>query len=113
MVLSCIEGFLPSFTHIKCSSEVQSISHGKPVNREVWRGRNSTSDWIRIRSNVECLGKESIRRSPGCPTLPFLSRGRRAVPCMAQAFRVSHLVPLGALLASCGRFVGDEIALAS
>ncbi|XP_063176978.1 receptor-type tyrosine-protein phosphatase kappa-like isoform X2 [Chroicocephalus ridibundus] len=55
VVLSCIEGFLPSFTHIKCSSEVQSISHGKPVNREVWRGRNSTSDWIRIRSNVECL----------------------------------------------------------
>ncbi|KAM6328565.1 uncharacterized protein FN964_015899 [Alca torda] len=55
VVLSCIDGFQPSFTHIKCSSEVQSISHGKPVYREVWRGRNSTSDWIRIRSNVECI----------------------------------------------------------
>ncbi|XP_009286523.1 PREDICTED: uncharacterized protein LOC103906355 [Aptenodytes forsteri] len=55
VMLSCPEGFQPSFTKIKCSSEVQPISHGKPVYREVWHGRDSRGGWIRIRSNVECV----------------------------------------------------------
>ncbi|XP_009888023.1 PREDICTED: uncharacterized protein LOC104290607 [Charadrius vociferus] len=63
VVLSCPEGFQPSFTQVKCSSEVQSISLGKPVYREVWRGRDSRGSWIRIRSNVECI--EVLQVVPG------------------------------------------------
>ncbi|XP_039946553.1 LOW QUALITY PROTEIN: uncharacterized protein LOC120765596 [Hirundo rustica] len=54
VMLSCPEGFQPSFTHVKCSSEVQSFTHGKPVYREVWTVRNSRGVWVRIRSGVEC-----------------------------------------------------------
>ncbi|XP_059690325.1 uncharacterized protein LOC104253375 [Gavia stellata] len=63
VMLSCIDGFQPSFTHVKCSSEVQSISHGKPVYREVWLGRDSRGGWIRIRSNMECT--EVLQVVPG------------------------------------------------
>ncbi|XP_009996765.1 PREDICTED: uncharacterized protein LOC104389467 [Chaetura pelagica] len=55
VMLSCIDGFQPSFTSVKCGSEVRSITHGKPVYREVWLGRDSKGVWIRIRSRVECL----------------------------------------------------------
>ncbi|XP_010568167.1 PREDICTED: uncharacterized protein LOC104833280 [Haliaeetus leucocephalus] len=55
VMLSCTDGFQVSFTHVKCSSEVQSISHGKPVYREVWLGKDSRGGWIRIRSSVECI----------------------------------------------------------
>ena len=79
VMLSCPAGFQPSFTHVKCAREVQSISHGKPVYREVWFGGDSGGDWTRIQSSVECIGKGGIRSSPGCPALPFLSRGRQAV----------------------------------
>ncbi|XP_075596561.1 uncharacterized protein LOC142599504 [Balearica regulorum gibbericeps] len=63
VMLSCPEGFQPSFTHIKCAREVQSISHGKPVYKEVWLGRDSRGVWIRIRSNVECI--EVLQVVPG------------------------------------------------
>ncbi|XP_009991488.1 PREDICTED: uncharacterized protein LOC104384739, partial [Tauraco erythrolophus] len=63
VLLSCPEGFQPSFTEIKCSSEVQSISHGKPVHREVWRGRDSRGGWVPIRSKVECM--EVLQVVPG------------------------------------------------
>ncbi|NXF52465.1 PTPRU phosphatase, partial [Oceanites oceanicus] len=63
VMLSCIDGFQPTFTHIKCAREVQSISHGKPVYREVWRGRNSRGGWTRIRSSVECI--EVLQVVPG------------------------------------------------
>nr|XP_009941002.1 PREDICTED: uncharacterized protein LOC104336835 [Opisthocomus hoazin] len=55
VMLTCPEGLQPSLTHVKCAREVQSISHGKPVYREVWLGRDSSSGWIRIRSSVECV----------------------------------------------------------
>ncbi|XP_040436168.1 uncharacterized protein LOC121081311 isoform X1 [Falco naumanni] len=55
VMLSCPDGFQPAFTHVKCAREVQSISHGKPVYREVWNGRDSRGRWIRIRSSVECI----------------------------------------------------------
>ncbi|XP_065511829.1 uncharacterized protein LOC136001436 [Caloenas nicobarica] len=57
VTLSCPEGFQPSptFTHVKCSSEDQSFSHGKPKYREVWLGWNMGSAWIPIQSDVECL----------------------------------------------------------
>ncbi|KAM3655218.1 uncharacterized protein VK521_015894 [Ammospiza maritima maritima] len=54
VMLSCPEGFQPPFTRLKCSSEVQSFSGGKPVYRELWTGRNSRGAWVRIRSSVEC-----------------------------------------------------------
>eukprot|EP00075_Anas_platyrhynchos_P012804 XP_027302057.1 uncharacterized protein LOC113840127 [Anas platyrhynchos] len=57
VTLSCPEGFEPSFTHIKCSREDQSISAGKPVYREVWMGKGSGGAWTRIRSMVQCVGK--------------------------------------------------------
>ncbi|XP_071886991.1 uncharacterized protein [Anas platyrhynchos] len=57
VTLSCPEGFEPSFTHIKCSREDQSISTGKPVYREVWKGKGTGGAWTRIRSMVQCVGK--------------------------------------------------------
>ncbi|GAB0202952.1 receptor-type tyrosine-protein phosphatase kappa-like [Grus japonensis] len=63
VMLSCPAGFQPSFTHVKCAREVQSVSHGKPVYREVWLGRDSRGVWIRIRSNVECI--EVLQVVPG------------------------------------------------
>ncbi|XP_065717319.2 uncharacterized protein [Patagioenas fasciata] len=63
VMLSCPEGFQPTFTHVKCAREVQTISHGKPVYRDVWLGRNIRDYWIRIRSSVECL--EVLQVDPG------------------------------------------------
>ncbi|KAM6036810.1 uncharacterized protein LJ206_001589 isoform 3-T3 [Theristicus caerulescens] len=63
VMLSCPEGFQPSFTHIKCVREVQSISYGKPEYREVWHGRDSGGGWVRIRSNVACV--EVLQVVPG------------------------------------------------
>ncbi|RLV96109.1 hypothetical protein DV515_00012694 [Chloebia gouldiae] len=63
VTLSCPEGFQPSFAHVKCSSEVQSFTGGKPVYREVWTGRNSRGAWVRIRSSVEC--SEVLQVDPG------------------------------------------------
>ncbi|XP_068524128.1 uncharacterized protein [Anas acuta] len=54
VTLSCPEGFEPSFTHIKCSREDQSISAGKPVYREFWKGKDPGGAWTRIRSMVQC-----------------------------------------------------------
>ncbi|NWV06698.1 PTPRU phosphatase, partial [Ptilonorhynchus violaceus] len=63
VMLSCPAGFQPSFTHVKCGSEVQSVTHGKRVYREVWLGRDSRGAWIRIRSSVDCL--EVVQVVPG------------------------------------------------
>ncbi|XP_063177621.1 uncharacterized protein LOC134509082 [Chroicocephalus ridibundus] len=71
VMLSCPKDFQPSFTHIKCSGEVQSISHGKSVYREAWRGRDSSGAWIRIQSNVECL--EDFQVVPGTLEISSIS----------------------------------------
>uniref|UniRef100_A0A8C2T106 Uncharacterized LOC107305758 n=1 Tax=Coturnix japonica TaxID=93934 RepID=A0A8C2T106_COTJA len=63
VMLSCPEGLQPSYTHIRCSREVQNIIRGKPVYREVWLGRASSGSWIRIRSRVECV--EVLEVVPG------------------------------------------------
>ncbi|XP_014807938.1 PREDICTED: uncharacterized protein LOC106894029 [Calidris pugnax] len=55
VVLSCPQNFQPSFSHVKCSSEVQSTRGGKSVYREDWRGKDSRGDWIHIQVNVECI----------------------------------------------------------
>ncbi|XP_054666137.1 uncharacterized protein LOC129199532 isoform X2 [Grus americana] len=55
VMLRCPAGFQPSFTHVKCAREVQSVSHRKPVYREVWFGGDSGGDWTRIQSSVECI----------------------------------------------------------
>ncbi|KAM4639341.1 receptor-type tyrosine-protein phosphatase kappa-like isoform 2-T2 [Amazona ochrocephala] len=52
VMLSCPEGFQPSFTHVKCSREAQSISHGKS---EVWFGKDRGGQWNRIQYKVECI----------------------------------------------------------
>ncbi|XP_025894962.1 uncharacterized protein LOC112947154 [Nothoprocta perdicaria] len=54
VMLSCPDGLHPSFTEVKCASEVKSIRHGKPVYGEVWMRRNGTAGWIRIQSDAEC-----------------------------------------------------------
>lgn len=72
VMLSCPEGLQPSFTHVKCSREVQYNSNGKPVYREVWLGQDSSGRWNRTQKRVECIGKGGIRSSPGCPALPIL-----------------------------------------
>ncbi|XP_072216403.1 uncharacterized protein [Excalfactoria chinensis] len=63
VMLSCPEGLQPSYTHIRCSREVQVIIRGKPVYREVWLGRASSGSWIQIRSKVECM--EVLKVVPG------------------------------------------------
>ncbi|KAM9167335.1 receptor-type tyrosine-protein phosphatase kappa-like isoform 2-T2 [Mergus octosetaceus] len=63
VMLSCPEGFKPSFTHIKCSREVQSISTGKPVYREVWMGKGTGGAWTHIHSMVQCM--EAFQVVPG------------------------------------------------
>ncbi|XP_075582956.1 uncharacterized protein LOC104027152 [Pelecanus crispus] len=63
VMLSCIDGFQPSFARVKCVREVQSLSHGKPIYREVWRGRDSRRGWVRIPSSVECI--EVLQVVPG------------------------------------------------
>ncbi|XP_074788091.1 receptor-type tyrosine-protein phosphatase T-like [Athene noctua] len=55
VTLSCPEGFQPSFTKIKCWNKGQTISDGKPVNREIWQGRNIRGDWIYIHPSVKCI----------------------------------------------------------
>ncbi|KAM9587567.1 uncharacterized protein ACIBXB_006974 [Morphnus guianensis] len=55
VMLSCPEGFQPSFTEIKCSGKVQPISYGNPVYSDPWLGRDITGDWIRIQSSVQCI----------------------------------------------------------
>ncbi|KAM8983730.1 receptor-type tyrosine-protein phosphatase U-like isoform 2-T2 [Ara ararauna] len=52
VMLSCPEGFQPSFTHVKCSKEAQSNSYGKS---EVWSGKDSRGQWNRIQYKVECI----------------------------------------------------------
>ncbi|KAM4753151.1 receptor-type tyrosine-protein phosphatase T-like isoform 1-T1 [Cyanocitta cristata] len=63
VMLSCPEGFQPSFTRVKCSSKVRSSPRGKPVYREFWTGRDSRGAWARIRSSVEC--SEVLQVVPG------------------------------------------------
>ncbi|XP_030368583.1 uncharacterized protein LOC115619829 isoform X2 [Strigops habroptila] len=63
VMLSCPEGLQPSFTHVKCLREVQSISSGKPEYREVWLGKDSRGQWNRIQSRVECI--EVLQVDPG------------------------------------------------
>ncbi|XP_075582472.1 uncharacterized protein LOC104034302 [Pelecanus crispus] len=63
VTLSCIRGFQPSFTQVKCSSEVQTSSYNNPVYGEVWLRRDSIGRWIHIPSDVECL--EVLQVVPG------------------------------------------------
>ncbi|XP_009953319.1 PREDICTED: uncharacterized protein LOC104349468 [Leptosomus discolor] len=57
VMLSCPEGFQPSFTHVKCSGKVLSISNERSEYREVWNGRDSRGIWIDIQPmfSVECI----------------------------------------------------------
>uniref|UniRef100_A0A8D0FG44 Fibronectin type-III domain-containing protein n=1 Tax=Strix occidentalis caurina TaxID=311401 RepID=A0A8D0FG44_STROC len=55
VMLSCPEGFQPSFTKIKCWSGGQTISDGKPVNRDNWLGGNIRGGWIHIQPSVKCI----------------------------------------------------------
>uniref|UniRef100_A0A8B9FPW4 Uncharacterized protein n=1 Tax=Amazona collaria TaxID=241587 RepID=A0A8B9FPW4_9PSIT len=63
VMLSCPEGFQPSFTKIICGREVQPNSNGKPEYREVWLGKNSRGQWNRIQNKVECM--EVLHVDPG------------------------------------------------
>ncbi|XP_050843095.1 uncharacterized protein LOC127061061 [Serinus canaria] len=112
VMLSCPEGFQPSFTQVKCSSEVQSVSGGKPVYREVWTGRNSRGSWVRIRSSVECrevlqvdhetfeISSTSIKLKWTC-RFPSACQGMRAMcqlgappspPCEAEEVNVEQML---------------------
>uniref|UniRef100_A0A8V5HC74 Uncharacterized protein n=1 Tax=Melopsittacus undulatus TaxID=13146 RepID=A0A8V5HC74_MELUD len=63
VTLSCPEGLQPSFTHVKCSREVQSNSSGKSVYREVWLGKDSRGRWNHTQNRVECI--EVLHVDPG------------------------------------------------
>ncbi|KAK2512181.1 hypothetical protein Q9233_016453 [Columba guinea] len=55
VVLSCPEGFQPSFTHVRCLGQEQPISNWNPVYRELWQERDSRGSWINIQTSVECI----------------------------------------------------------
>ncbi|KAM6187541.1 receptor-type tyrosine-protein phosphatase kappa-like [Sarcoramphus papa] len=63
VMLSCPEGFQPSFTKIQCSGKVQPTSAWNPVHTEVWSRKDSRGGWIRIWSSVECI--EVLQVVPG------------------------------------------------
>ena len=78
-MLSCPEGFQPSFTKIQCSGKVQPIGTWNPVHRELWSGKDSRGYWIRIWSSVECIGKGAIR------SRIVLCRGRMLGMCLGES----------------------------
>ncbi|XP_065517896.1 receptor-type tyrosine-protein phosphatase kappa-like isoform X1 [Lathamus discolor] len=63
VMLSCPEGLQPSFTHVKCMRKFLALSHGKPVYREVWLGKDSRGRWNRTQNRVECI--EVLHVDPG------------------------------------------------
>ncbi|PKK19174.1 putative LOC102098127 [Columba livia] len=63
VVLSCPEGFQPSFTHVRCLGQDQPISNWNPVYRELWQERDSRGSWINIQTSVECI--EVLQVVPG------------------------------------------------
>ncbi|XP_009645649.1 uncharacterized protein LOC104133890 [Egretta garzetta] len=63
VMLSCPEGSQPSFTHVKCTGKVLSITNGKPVHREAWLGRDSRGVWSHVQSSVECV--DVLQVAPG------------------------------------------------
>ncbi|XP_053910739.1 uncharacterized protein LOC104056586 [Cuculus canorus] len=71
VMLSCPEGFQPSFSHVKCAGKVLSIINGKPVHREAWIGRDSRRGWINIEPSfsVECI--EKCQKPQGNPRFIF------------------------------------------
>jgi len=73
-----------------------------PACRSAAGGRFLPKVWV-MRLSLSPSGKSTCtkERAPG------------TVPCMPKGFRASKLVPLGALLTSCGRFLRHEIALPS
>ncbi|XP_065596211.1 uncharacterized protein LOC136050931 [Cyrtonyx montezumae] len=63
VMLSCPEGFQPSYTHVRCLREEQTIRHGKHEHRKLWLGRDSSGAWTHIRSSVTCV--EVFQVDPG------------------------------------------------
>ncbi|XP_064358636.1 uncharacterized protein LOC135325089 [Dromaius novaehollandiae] len=63
VMLSCPEGLHPSFSQVKCSETVQSMSYPESINRDVWWGRTGTGGWIRIHGPVVCI--ELLQVVPG------------------------------------------------
>ncbi|XP_061222701.1 receptor-type tyrosine-protein phosphatase alpha-like isoform X2 [Neopsephotus bourkii] len=55
VMLSCLKGFQPSFTHVKCIGKTMSNSNGKPEYREVWLGKDSRGQWNQAQDKVECI----------------------------------------------------------
>ncbi|XP_074388823.1 receptor-type tyrosine-protein phosphatase T isoform X1 [Zonotrichia albicollis] len=55
VMLSCPQGFQPSFTEIQCQTQFQS-DYGTFGYEEFWLGRDSGGAWARIHSSVECTG---------------------------------------------------------
>ncbi|XP_067172554.1 uncharacterized protein [Apteryx mantelli] len=53
--LSCPRGLHPSFSQVKCSGNVQSMSYSGSVNQDVWLGKIGTSNWTHIQRAVECI----------------------------------------------------------
>ncbi|NXK87502.1 PTPRU phosphatase, partial [Formicarius rufipectus] len=61
--LTCTEDLKPSFPKVICARELQQVSSGIPSYGLVWWGRNSTSAWMRIERDVQCL--EVLQIVPG------------------------------------------------
>ncbi|KAK2512179.1 hypothetical protein Q9233_016451 [Columba guinea] len=55
VTLSCPQGFQPSVTKIKCSSNVQPTSSWNPPHRGDWSVWDSRGVWIHVASSVKCI----------------------------------------------------------
>ncbi|NWS50018.1 LAR phosphatase, partial [Probosciger aterrimus] len=63
VMLSCLKGLQPSFTHVKCMRKFLILDHEKREYREVWIGNDSRGQWKRIQNRVECI--EVLHIDPG------------------------------------------------
>ncbi|XP_051498701.1 uncharacterized protein LOC127395595 [Apus apus] len=64
VMLSCPEGFQPSFSHVKCAGKGMSSTIRNPEYTGSWDRKNSRGNWIPIKSNVECLALTATCQRP-------------------------------------------------
>ncbi|XP_053910517.1 uncharacterized protein LOC104056585 isoform X1 [Cuculus canorus] len=55
VVLSCLAGFQPSFTRIKCAREKLPTIYKNLMFGDSWVGMDSHGAWIHVQSKVECI----------------------------------------------------------
>ncbi|KAM7023821.1 uncharacterized protein M8220_015379 isoform 2-T2 [Acridotheres tristis] len=70
VMLSCSEGFQPTFTEIKCQIEFQYYIDDDDATQYAWHGRDSRGTWVPLQSSVKCI--EGCQRPPWDSRLQLL-----------------------------------------